>query len=165
MQNEKFKKIITIAVIFIAVIIGISSFAAFKAKKNESAVQKTTQLYIHHFDVVLTLEQAFGDSATSVATMGGDNWVNINFNVISKNGKAYQKLSDMDGDGYIISAFGAYLVSGQPIAVFDARLVNEGRILIYVTTQDGSVQTLIVSEMGDHDIHPNGVAGDHVTAL
>ena len=112
-----------------------------------------TQLYTHHFDVVLTLEQAFGDLSSTVAAYGGANDLDINFNILSNNSVAYEKLSDMDGDGYIASAFGVYTIGGSPAFVFNAQLVYDGNIVLYVTNMsDGSVTTRVVLSMANYPV-------------
>lgn len=121
-----------------------------QAQIDVLADRSFTQLYSHHFDVVLTLDQAFGALASTVAVYGGASYVGINFNVMSNNSTPYETLSDMDGDGYIASAFGVYMVGGSPAFVFNAQLVYDGNIVIYVTNMsDSSVVTLVVPNMGN----------------
>lgn len=164
MKNKKLKNVIIIiaaclcTVLVTSVCIGIFSDKQNSAGSATNNSAKTySKVYTHHFDVNIDISSVVGVA---------DTYIPINFNVISSTATPYSKLSDMDGDGYIISAFGVYEYGGQPVAVFDARLVNDGNILIYVTsTSDGSVQTLIVPNMGNYDIHPDGISGDHVTAI
>ena len=119
-----------------------------------------TQLYTHHFVVVLTLEQAFGNLSSTVAAYGGEDRVYIAFNVMSNSSTVYDKLSDMDGDGYIASAFGVYAVDDSPFALFDARVVSDGNIVLYVTNMsDGTVTTLVVPSMANY------VVEDSVSAV
>lgn len=127
-------------------------------ESQQSAIEELqdrsySQLYTHHFDVVLTLEQAFGDLSSTIAAYGGASYVNINFNFMSNNSVAYEELSDMEGDGYIASAFGVYTVGGSPAFVFNAQLVYDGNIVLYVTNMsDGSVTTLVVPNMSNYGL-------------
>ena len=129
---------------------------------SSHAAQNYTKVYTHHFDVVLAshLERRPGvytnqtflpdEVITAASALDQPTYVNINFNVISSNATPYSKLSDMEGDGYIISAFGAYELNGDIIAVYDARLVYDGNIMLYISgLGDGSVHLGIVDSMGD----------------
>lgn len=100
-----------------------------------------TQLYTHHFDVAISLE------ALGLTDVDPDNGccAVINFNVLSNNSTPYEKLSDMEGDGYIASAFGRFvsLYDNVPVSpvfssiVFDCRLVYEGTLWVNVVSTSG----------------------------
>lgn len=57
-----------------------------------------TKLYRHHFDVVLT--------NADLSLIPEDTQVHINVNALSTSGTAWQILSELDGGGFIVSAFG-----------------------------------------------------------
>lgn len=68
------------------------------ALTSDVEANKGTKLYKHHFDVVLT-------NADLPSIPQGTN-VSINVNALSTSGTSWQTLSELDGGGFIVSAFG-----------------------------------------------------------
>ena len=95
-----------------------------------------TTLYSHHFALIFVDDPIYG-------TFG------VDVNAISNNPKPYEKLSDLEGDGYIMSAFGSV---GDSVFV-DLRLINEGTCYMYMTQiSDGSMSGYYVENMGDFEV-------------
>jgi len=95
-----------------------------------------TTLYSHHFDLIFENDPNFG-------TFG------VEVNAISSNPTPYEKLSDLEGDGYIMSAFGSV---GTSVFV-DLRLVHEGTCYMYMTQiSDGTMSAYYVANMGDFEL-------------
>lgn len=150
MKNNKLKAIILIvvAVLVCSLAVGfIVSTTSSNRSSSSSLVSRGsnktyTQLYSHHFDVVLSLDQL------GFSSLDPDNTccAVINFNVLSNNPTPYAKLSDMEGDGYIASAFGRFVPLDPSVSVssafssivLEARLVYDGTVWIYATSVTGN---------------------------
>ena len=92
-------------------------------------------VYKHHFDLVLTSAQT-----------GLPNDTTLRFNCVSTTKTPYAKFGDLDGDGFIMSAFGE---QAQTV-IFDARLLYQGNLLVYVSNlTDNSVKAYIIPNMAD----------------
>lgn len=111
-----------------------------------------TKLYTHHFDVNLT-----HDDLEAIPELYR---VDLNFNVISSSQTPYTKLSDLDGDGYIISAFGLLHDGDTPITtqVFEAKLfyksLQNGALLLHIhNLQNNEVSCVIVTGLNNFELH------------
>ena len=159
MKNKKLKTIIVIVVSMIVAVF-VAGLLINSDKSDSSSItvsrasNKTyTQVYTHHFDVSLSTD-----------ITGFPSGVSINFNVISNNPTPYQTLSDMDGDGYIISAFCPLEYNGNIIAVVEGKLfysaLNNGSLLVQLNRLgDNTVENYVFSNLNDF------VVLDSVTAI
>lgn len=99
----------------------------------DKAIDSMTTLYSHHFALVVENDPYLGINYS------------IAFNVISNNPTPYEKLSDLEGDGYIMSAFGM-----TETDVFEARLVYQGDVFMYrCSLNDGTMMGHILPGYGD----------------
>lgn len=117
---------------------------------NAKIANKTTA-YIHHFDVNLSHE--------NLSSIPEGSRVDLNFNVISNTETKYTKLSDIDGDGYIISAFGLMYQGDTPLTtyVFDAKLfykaLNGGTLLLNINDiTNGTIACAVVTALNNYAI-------------
>ena len=95
-----------------------------------------TTLFSHHFDLVVENDP--------ILQIG----YSIPFNIISNNPTPYEKLSDIEGDGYIMSAIGM-----TDDYVLDVRVVHEGNVLMYKTTLDnGEIAGHILFNYADYPV-------------
>lgn len=168
---EKRKKKLGVVSIILAILIGLGSVgflvSLFRNKENSlpissggSSSSTATKLYTHHFDVLC--EGLFGyDSLDSELV------VVFNFNCISDNATPYETLGDLEGDGYIVSAFGivtqvishfSYTTGNMvyeemTVGYAEARIVYDGAILCNVYTGDSpEVLSYVFYDMGDYEV-------------
>ena len=84
----------------------------------------------------------------------------MNFNVISSDGTTWQTLSELDGKGYIISAFGLLHQGTQIVSqdqVFEAKLfysaLNNGTLLLNVhNISNGSITATAVAGLNSYSL-------------
>ena len=85
-----------------------------------------TKLYRHHFDVVLT--------PTDFATIPVGYQVHINVNALSTSKTPWATLSELDGGGFIVSAFGT--IPNDFSYIFELKLfysaLNNGTLLLNI---------------------------------
>lgn len=164
---EKRKKKLGVLSIILAVLIGLGSVGflfSFLRNKEESTQRSSggsssstvTKIYSHHFDVVFEDTIGYNGSVTSVV------WT-FNFNCMSDSSRPYETLGDLEGDGYIVSAFGqcAILYNGTytPASVYgEVRIVNDGTIFYYYMDLTGTIWSdygihyRVVENMGDYEV-------------
>lgn len=119
----------------------------------ETILEKKSGVYVHHFDVNLNHDD--------VAAIPSGYRLDLNFNVISNNDEQYAKLSDMDGDGYIISAFGllhdmateipstAYVVEGK---LFYSALNGGTLLLEFNNITAGTVGCAVATGLNNYEL-------------
>lgn len=158
-MNKK-KKVSGVFGIILAVLIVIGSagllFTAFRNKEESAPIYSggsssstVTKLYTHHFDVMFHESGLLAGEVQFPETM-----IVINFNCISSNPTPYTKLGDLEGDGYIASAFGTIvLVSHMELVGYvEARIVYEGTILCNVYYPDGSIRYITEYNMENYEV-------------
>ena len=159
----------TIGIVLVSVLLTGLLVGFIANSNNKSSTVRTvrtgqdrsyTQLYTHHFDVVLSLDQLGLSSVDPNNTCCAV----INFNVLSNNPTPYAKLSDMEGDGYIASAFGRFVPLDDNVnvtpplvpLVLNARLVYEGTVWVDVVSIYGgnalveNGRSFFISNMADY---------------
>ena len=119
-------------------------------------IQSGTKLYRHHFDVVLT--------HSDFALIPEGNQVHIQVNALSSSGKAWETLGELDGGGFIVSAFGTYLNT----FVFELKLFYKAleTLLIDVSNlSDNSITALGLTTVGGGQTPSEFPLQDSVTPL
>ncbi len=105
-----------------------------------------TKLYRHHFDIIL--------QTTDLPTIPNGYHVSININALSTSGEEWETLSELDGGGFIISAFGLINDSqGVPADynhIFELKIfyssVGNGTLLLNVNDlTDNSVKAVAIT--------------------
>ena len=117
---------------------------------NEKISNKTT-LFTHHFVVGITHNE--------LAVIPEGYHAELVFNVISNSGTPYAKLETLDGDGYIINAFGFLFddTAAPTDKIFEGKLfykaLNGGSILLNVHDMTtGTVSCAVVSGMNNYEL-------------
>ena len=125
-----------------------------------------SKLYRHHFDIVLT--------PIDLPTLSSNTQVHINVNALSTNETAWQTLSELDGGGFIISAFGLINDSqGVPIDfnhIFELKIyyssLGNGTLLLNVNDlTDNSVKCVALTTVFNGQSPNSYVLQDSVTPL
>lgn len=96
---------------------------------DDASEEFGAKLYVHHFDVVLT------DNDLDMLPSGTQ--VHIHVNAISNDGNEWATLEELDGGGYILSAFGQIVLpTPLPSPIFELKLFNKdygnGALLLQV---------------------------------
>lgn len=100
------------------------------------------KLYVHHFDVVLTDNDIGGLPSGTTVT--------INVNAISNDGNQWATLEELDGKGYILSAFGQIVLPTPQVSpIFELKLFykdyGNGTLLLQVNNlMDATVTCVTV---------------------
>jgi len=106
------------------------------------------KLYKHHFDVNL--------NNTDLPLIPVGYVVNINVNALSASGTAWQTLSELDGGGFIVSAFGFMCLLSDPTQidtahVFELKVYYNalGKLLLNVhDLTDNTVKAIAIASVG-----------------
>lgn len=117
-----------------------------------------TKLYRHHFDIVLGHDD--------VAVIPAGSTVSINVNALSNSATPWQTLSELDGGGYIVAAFGN--IPNNYSYVFELKLYYNalGTLLLNVhDLTDNTVKALTATTVGGGQTPSTFALQDSVSAL
>ena len=136
---------------------GVETYLALPSKGTSSnyatiavvddITQKATCLYRHHFDIPL--------NNTDLAIIPAGYAVNINVNALSTSGTAWETLSELDGGGFIVSAFGTMCLISDPTQIDTTRVFE---LKIYYN----ALGTLLLNI---HDLTDNSVTAVAITSV
>ena len=124
-----------------------------KVENNKKIIKNKTTLYTHHFVVNITHDD--------LPSIGSSVYIELVFNVISNNATPYAKLEELDGDGYIINAFGLFrnVNTHEPTlsVIWECKLfykdLNNGTLLLnYNDTSLQSVKCVVVGGFNNYQL-------------
>lgn len=115
----------------------------------------STKLYRHHFDIVL--------NETDFPLIPSGTIVSINVNAISTNPNKWTKFGELDGDGFIVSAFG-----GDATNIFELKLLYKALEKVFIEIHQISNMSdlpIVISTVGGGQTPSTFPLQDSVTPL
>ena len=133
-----------------------------KKEVKELSIQASgKKLYRHHFDIVLNHDDLDDIPSGSIVT--------INVNALSLDEKPWETLSELDGGGYILSAFGT-IVHPAVVTdyVFELKIYYKTLDVLLVNIHnltDGSITAVALDSVDGGDTPSSWEIEDSVTSF